>query len=291
MRHKFAPANAANMTALTYYAPPPDLNSWFGPLYLFTCDDVFVEDHTRADMAQIRFMLAGQGDYRLGGAWRHSPDACLIGPTNMATPFRAEGPLRIVGVSVLPLGWAALGLNDASVIADDLRDLVALDGPAWTDARRLLLSIDDPVIAAERLFDFLRGRVTPPSASDRAFVAATDAWLADARSPHLEALQATTGLGPRQAARRCNQLFGASPKVLARKVRALRCALELAREDRAWTELAGEDFYDQSHFIREIKHFTGLTPTELRERANIVLRLTMKRGDVEGEIAPLSRIT
>ena len=65
----------------------------------------------------------------------------------------------------------------------------------------------------------------------------------------------------------------------------------LARETLDWSEVSGDAFYDQSHFIREIKHFTGLTPTELRERASIVIRLSMNRAEIAGDIAKLSRIS
>jgi hypothetical protein len=34
-----------------------------------------------------------------------------------------------------------------------------------------------------------------------------------------------------------------------------------------------------------------LTPTELRERASIVIRLSMNRADLKGDIAQLSRIS
>jgi AraC-like DNA-binding protein len=199
--------------------------------------------------------------------------------------------MQVVGVTVLPLGWASLRAGDADIAADDAIDLAARFGPVWHDMLLLLRSIEDANKAAEAFWTFLRTQLHPVTEVERRFVAETDRWLADEQSPRLEALQEATGLSARQLARWCNRLYGAPPKYLARKYRALRCAQVLAREELDWSEASGDAFYDQSHFIREIKHFTGLTPTELRERASIVIRLSMNRAALEGGISRLSQIS
>ena len=109
----------------------------------------------------------------------------------------------------------------------------------------------------------LRAQLHEVSEAELRFVQETDRWLAHEQSPRVDALQEATGLSARQVARWCNRLYGAAPKFLARKYRALRCAQILAREDIDWSEVSGDAFYDQSHFIRELKHFTGLTRTSV----------------------------
>lgn len=292
MRHRFSVADAANMVALSYFVPPADLAEFFGAIYLFTADQPRVADHTRADCAQIRFMLAGTGAYHFGDGRRvETPECCLLGPTSMATHFDVVGPMQVVGVTVLPLGWAALRAGDADAIADDVVDLNARFGTAWWDMLHFMRSIEDPQKAADAFWTFIRTQIQPVSPVERRFVEETDRWLANEQSPRVEALQDATGLSARQLARWCNRLYGAPPKYLARKYRALRCAQILAREELDWSEISGDAFYDQSHFIRELKHFTGLTPTELRERASIVIRLSMKRAELDEGISRLSRIS
>jgi AraC-like DNA-binding protein len=94
------------------------------------------------------------------------------------------------------------------------------------------------------------------------FARAVDAWLQACASPELADLAAATGLSRRQLERRCNQLYGVPPKLLARRHRALQAAALIA-QDRD----APDGFYDQSHMIRELKRFVGLTPRQIRERA------------------------
>src|SRR3546814_17369596 len=50
----------------------------------------------------------------------------------------------------------------------------------------------------------------------RAFVRHVDAWLAGGVSPRIEDLVAVTRLSRRQVERKCNALYGAPPKLLAR---------------------------------------------------------------------------
>jgi len=292
MRHRFSVADTANMVALSYFVPPADLTDHFGAMYLFTADQPRVADHTRADFAQIRFMLAGSGVYHFSeGRIVETPEACLLGPTSMATHFDAAGPMQVVGVTVLPLGWASLRIGEADAIADDALDLHARFGPHWGEMVQTLRSIDEPERASGVFWAFIRGQCHPVSPTEQRFVTETDLWLANEQSPRVEVLQEKTGLSARQLARWCNRLYGAPPKYLARKYRALRCAQMITRGELDWSGISGDAFYDQSHFIREMKHFTGLTPTELRERASIVTRLSMKRAELHEGIARLSRIS
>ncbi|HEX7872873.1 MAG TPA: helix-turn-helix domain-containing protein [Sphingobium sp.] len=278
--------------ALSYLAPPEDLSAFFGPLYIFVADKAIVSDHTRADLAQIRFMLAGEGDYVFhDGRRAATPLCCMLGPTTAATRFQVAGPMRVVGISVLPLGWAALRAGDASLAADDVFDLSERFGGHWSTVHGEIDGMNDAEGIAGHIWSFLRAQVRQPNVDDTEFLVAVECWLTDERSPRVEVLQEATGLSSRQIARLCNRFYGAPPKYLARKYRALRCALSLARDNVEWQDLCDGAFYDQSHFIREFKHFIGLTPSQLRDDASLVIRLTMNRRDVEGNIANISRIS
>lgn len=296
MRHEYPLTSAADFVGLRFFSPPQHLAEFFSSAYLFTVEKPRLADVTRADFAQLRFMIAGEGTYRFSSGDRTpTPPCCLLGPTLGATRFDCKGPLQVVGVGILPLGWHALTATDAADYADSATDVEATAvGPVYNEVFTELRAIDDPAEAVKRLWAFLETRlgrgnvVSPPM---RTFVAATDAWLADERSPRIADLAKATGLSGRQLERLCNRLYGAPPKLLARKYRALRCAVQIALDHRDWQDLITDAFYDQSHLIREIKHFVGLTPLQLRSDPSAFTRLALTRRDLPGPLTTLSRIS
>lgn len=291
MKHDFPAPNADGMVALRYYEAPADLSELVGSIYLFTANMPFVSDLTRADFAQLRFMLSGQGHYTFhDGRQMDTPEVCLLGPTTSAIHFDVDGPLQTVGIALLPLGWYALTGLDACDHADALLDGARL-GDGYTEMLQTLRGIDEPQAAVDMLWGFLRARFRRLSASYRNFVKEADRWLADENSPRIEALIEATGLSARQVARLTNRLYGAPPKLLARKYRALRIASLIASTDEDWRDAIGDAFYDQSHFIRELKHFVGVTPHQLKNRLGIVARLTLLRRQLGGNFPLITRIS
>lgn len=291
MKHDYPAPNTEGMVALRYYEAPDDLSSHVGSIYLFTANIPYVSDLTRADFAQLRFMLSGRGHYTFhDGRQMDTPEVCMLGPTMSATHFDVDGPLQTLGIALLPLGWYALTGLDASDHADSLLDGTQL-GDGYGVMLEKLRTIDEPQAAVNMLWDFLRARFRSLGDSHTDFVNAADSWLADENSPRVEALIEATGLSARQVARLTNRLYGASPKLLARKYRALRVASLIAGTDEDWRDVIGDAFYDQSHFIRELKHFVGVTPHQLKNKLSTVARLTLLRRQLDGRFPHISRIS
>lgn len=104
------------------------------------------------------------------------------------------------------------------------------------------------------------------AAKQARFARTVDAWLSRKPIPPVESLVADSRLSRRQVERNCKALYGYPPKVLARKSRALCAAALIAAhpdEEFDWVE---SGFYDQPHMIREVKHFTGMTPGQIRRQ-------------------------
>jgi AraC-like DNA-binding protein len=83
------------------------------------------------------------------------------------------------------------------------------------------------------------------------------------------------GISPKHLITLFHDQVGAPPKLLARLVRfqrlmrSTRCGVEVP-----WAELAmTHGYYDQAHLARDVKRFTGLTPTEVRRSLPEVLDL------------------
>jgi AraC-like DNA-binding protein len=116
---------------------------------------------------------------------------------------------------------------------------------------------------------YLRAVVAAADPPPAWLIRAVEQWLHGSSDPDLADLLRRTGLSNTQAQRQLKHLFGAPPKLLARKYRALRAATRIASGERDWTDYIGDGFYDQSHCIREIKQFTGVTPAAIRRAPSL----------------------
>ena len=276
---------------LDYAVPAADLSEYITLFYHFRADVPVFEDTERADHAQFRIRLTpGGAEYGFpDGSLQQASDVHIIGPTSGAMKVRARGPVLVLGMGITASGWAALIGNDASSMLNRVIDATDLfGGPrlrAAATALREAVDIPARVAIAEALMrELLRG-------GDRgaaAFVRQVDAWLAGSPSPDMEDLVAATNLSRRQVERKCKALYGAPPKLLARKYRALRAAVALVSESQSVDDLIARGFYDQSHLIREIKQFTGHTPRQIKAEPSLLSQLTIsQRVALGGQVSPL----
>lgn len=275
---------------LDYVVPAEDLRPYVTLFYHFRANIPLFEDVERADHAQLRFRLSGRDASYVfpDGTVQSAGEVHIVGPTSGAIKTIAEGPLEVIGMGLQPAGWAALLGVDASTMLNR-----ALDGETFfgasvrrvSDRIRAATSAEDKVAIAAA---FVRSSIAGADTGAVIFARQIDAWLAGSASPDVCELVAATGLSRRQVERRCNMLYGAPPKLLARKYRALRAAVALAQGTATLDELITDGFYDQSHLIRELKQFTGLTPRQLSTEPNHLAQLTMsQRLALGGQVHPI----
>ena len=190
------------------------------------------------------------------------------------------------GAGLLRAGWGARLGFEASTLVNRAIDATALFGTslnAVADELRAAPTLDAKVAIGNRVIAELAKIGHAPIG----FTRRVDEWLAESLSPQVDDLVDALGLSRRQVERQCKKLYGAPPKVLARKYRALRAAITLARGEAEIDDLIGESFYDQSHFIREIKAFTGVTPKKFHDDLPTLAKLTLKRAELAGQVDPI----
>jgi len=232
----------------------------------------------------VRFLLSGENAlYRFAdGHETPAPRIQIVGPTTGPTHASADGPIHIFGAGLLAAGWAQLVDVDASLLVNRVVDATELFGAAATEAFDALKSaenLDHRVRIGHRLAEGLAKR---GPAGVTGFTKTVDDWLQSSHSPDVECLVRACGITRRQVERNCKRYYGAPPKVLARKYRALRAAIALAKGEANADTLLAEGFYDQSHLIREVKAFTGVTPKKFTEDLPTLAQLVMKRTEIEG---------
>ena len=278
---------AGGAVTLDYATPDQSLRDFLSVFYEFRADLPIFEDVERADLAQFRFVLEGKGRYTFtDGVVMAAPAIQILGPSTGPTTVRVEGPLRMFGVGLLPTGWGALLDFEASVLVNRVIDATDVFGP---ELNLTLQAFRDAGSFEERVAignAFAHDMVARDIGGASDFTRMVDQWLASSPSPDVDELVRVAGVSRRQVERHCKRFYGSPPKLLARKYRALKAAISLAKGEGVTQDLVDDGFYDQSHFIREIKHFTGMTPGKISEDFSVLAKLTLKRTEFE-ELAPL----
>lgn len=269
------------MTDVALDMLPPDeaLSSYVSFFYDFRCDRPVFNDVERADLAQIRFVLAGRGHGRFAdGTTQQTTRVFVMGPTTGPLEITLHGPVLVFGMTLLPAGWAALVGVDASLMTNRIVDASKLYGQA-------IFALSDELAMAPSLAariaifrEFAMERIAQQDEGAKAFAMIVDKWLQSDFAPDVDELVAACRQSRRQVERNCKRLYGVPPRQLARKYRALRAAIALAR-GASIDDCVGDGFYDQSHMIREIKQFTGTTPGAFSENLSVMARLTLENTD------------
>jgi AraC-like DNA-binding protein len=277
------------MINLKYQVPDEGLSPFVSSFYWFDYRGDALNELERADRAQFRILLRGQGHYKFSAGHRRATSpVTIVGPTTAPVEAQANEPLTIFGWGMTPAGWAALMGNEAPKWVDESFDACRIFGDAALDLRQRLIEAPD----VDAQFAIGQAAATEIFAqTDSApfeFTAKVDHWLLSDSDHAIEALAAITGLSARQLERMTARYYGMPPKKLARKYRALRAAHRLAAGDSLDDTELGLAFYDQSHLIREVKQFTGLTPSQLKSgRAELTAATMRERGKLGGKVSPL----
>ncbi len=247
------------------------------------------EEVERADRPQFRIMLSGTGEYRFANGTVDPAFAiALIGPTSGRIHGIGTGPMEVVGAGLLPPLWGALMGSRAQQFTDRAIDATSIFGDEAQELARRVAANPDVTARFAMLCDFLGAVDVSADAAPLWFIRIIDDWLAERMDPRIEQLTERTSLSIRQIERLTKRYYGLPPITLARKYRALRAAAVLARGEDLSESGMTDSFYDQSHMIREIKRFAGLTPQKIKAHGSSMLtEIATGRKSLEGKVGPL----
>lgn len=101
---------------------------------------------------------------------------------------------------------------------------------------------------------------------DKQYLYLVDALYDTPTNQHVKDIGIKLGYGNRQLQRVFLKNYGVSPKVLLNILRLHKCLTLLFDNTKSLQDIALDSgFYDQAHFIKEIKRYTGILPTTLLE--------------------------
>jgi AraC-like DNA-binding protein len=260
-----------SLIQLHYHAPPAGLQPLFTTLFALECRESRIVDTMPAGVGYVFIMLEGTGTLRFAsGRVDHAHPEFVLAPTSAAVGLEVQGPMRVAAVALSPIGWAALTGRDAARWADRADEAGGILGDSiHAVGDRLRAGLHDGTLDDEQQVQLLAAHLAtllrPVDPRHVDLARKVSDWLSSSFDPALADLQAKVDYSPRQLQRLIGRLFGCSAKHLMRKYRALRVAALLQAPDVPDERIAQllNLFYDQSHMIREIRHFTGRTPQRL----------------------------
>ncbi len=217
------------------------------------------------NLAEDRYRVyAGPGDAR---AVESAGGAALSGPRSHVQVIDTADQRETVWVAFRPGGAAAFFAGPVDRTSEHLLDLDALWGHhAGADLRERLAAAPTPQAKLDVVERVLRGRAVRPLRADPGLAFAV-AQLQ--RGTPVALVAERCGLTGRAFTRRFTDNVGLTPKRFAR-VRRFQRALASIPHDRPvdWAEIAHRTgYFDQAHFVKEFRAFTGLVPSAYKPRS------------------------
>ena len=273
---------------LHYFPPDPDLAEMVSSFYCARINMPRFDEYERADRPQFRFITVADGEYVFSDG--HSSTvrrANIVGPTSGRVRAISNSPTRIFGFGMLPAGWAALMGSHGEKLTDRAIDAADLFGDWINEVADAILGAANDEARLIIGNNFVRAVLKQTEAPAMWFIRTVDEWLTRSASPQVHDLVEATGMSIRSVERMTKHYYGLSPRMLARKYRAVRAAAALARGETLDQAQLGDAFYDQSHLIREIKRFAGATPGQLGKPTLYTEATTKGRKQLAGKVSPI----
>jgi AraC-like DNA-binding protein len=252
------------MLSLTFRLPAPALQPYLTSYYLLRAGADGIDDWLPPEWSNARIVLSGQWSWAAGDdAPGPTPGCALFGPTSRAARTRSGPGASLIGIGLTPLGWARLVGVSAETWTDGATDLAA-HWPEIAGLQATLAAMTDDDARFALVEERLLARLARSTAGDPAWGRAFQTLMGGDIST-VTAFAAGAGLHVRTLSRLSAAFFGFGPKPLLRRQRFLRALDRMQRSPgETLTDLFGDEFTDQAHFVREFRAFMGMTPTAYR---------------------------
>ncbi|HCA09633.1 helix-turn-helix domain-containing protein [Chryseobacterium sp.] len=191
------------------------------------------------------------------------PRSCVFGQLTKPLVIESTGTTGMFSVRFQYEGFIPFATIPIKEMDDKAVPLDKLFGKDGIELEKNMLKSKTPEEKIQIVEDFLLKRLDA-DAIDKIVRSTIDTIITANGQISIGELSKQTNINRRQLERKFSSAIGLSPKQLSKTIR-LQTTLKLLlnKEFTTLTALAHEsEYYDQAHFIKDFKEFTGLTPKE-----------------------------
>ncbi len=192
------------------------------------------------------------------------PRCFVIGQLTRPLEIEPTGDTGIFSIRFHPEGFLPFTGNSIKEMENTAVPLEMLFGKDGREIGQQILNADSTSERIKLIEIFLLNRLTDIKTIDRIVKSTVSTIITANGQLPVEELSRLSKVNRRQLVRKFSAAIGLSPKQVSRTIR-LQAALKMLLNDQysSLADLAYENqYYDQAHFIREFKEFTGSTPKE-----------------------------
>jgi AraC-like DNA-binding protein len=196
------------------------------------------------------------------GSWVKQSRFLIAGQLKKYFFLQNTGVSAVFGVKLKPAALTLVFGIEMSALTDHVFNFEDFDvegGNLWNLAMVSASQFGERIEATEKWLSIKVSKVSPTL---HPVEISLNLIFSSAGACSISELAATAGVGTRQLELLYKKFVGLSPKFYARVVRFSRIFLLIQEDKPNWSEIAHlSGYFDQAHFIRNFKAFTGEEPS------------------------------
>ncbi len=202
------------------------------------------------------------------------PRAMVLGQITEPFFIQPTGYVDTFAIRFYPYGFANFVTTPLKDLANKDTPIGALFGAeASKELEQKIIQAKDTRERIETVERFLLSSLSSKATVDQIVKTTIDTLIMTGGNNSINGILKNDLSKRRQLERKFSKQIGISPKQLGKVIR-LQAALKmlLSKKTETFTTIAYEsEYFDQAHFIRDFKEFTGTTPTEFLDDEHMAL--------------------
>lgn len=255
---------------MTYqeFLPGENLGAFVKCYYLSDYDtDEVVQDRAFATGSIELMFNLGSGCFQTGrgGRFEITPKLELWGQIIEPLDFRSLGKNKMLGIRFYPHTASLILGSSIDVFNNQVNDFAAIEGPNASRLHEQLLNASSPDHQMRILDSFLTSKLSKFQRKNAKFEVVNKV-IAEMRSEdfcdNIQDIAFRYGISSRYIQKLFVEFTGISPKMYSKIARFQKSLVLTNSNNQKLTSIAYQaGYFDQSHFIRDFKLFTGVSPS------------------------------